>query len=95
MASIISVRDLNTGGYAVRPVSFRGQPTGPDLRVVKVGNLARLRPVYVDYIFGVDLADLLRRYTRRTWLAFRADGSVAFCDTTKRDVLAGILAAHS
>jgi hypothetical protein len=95
MATIISVRDLNTGGYAVRPVSFRGQPIGPDLRVVKIGNLAELRPEYVAYVLGVDLADLLRRYTRRTWLAFRADGSVAFCGTTRRDLLAVILAAHS
>ena len=95
MASIISVRDLNTNGYSVRPVSFRGVSTGPEFRVVNVGNLAKLKPAYVAYVLGADLADLLRRYTRRTWLAFRADGSVAFCDTTKRDVLAGILAAHS
>jgi hypothetical protein len=95
MASIISARDLDTGGYAVRPVSFRGQPVGPEYRVVKVGNLAKLRPEYVDYILGVDLADLVRRFTRHYWVAFQADGSVAFCDTTKRDLAAAILAAHS
>lgn len=63
MAGIISVRDLNTNGYSVRPVSFRGVSTGPEFRVVNVGNLAKLKPAYVAYVLGVDLADLLRRYT--------------------------------
>jgi hypothetical protein len=95
MAQLISVRDLNTGGYAVRPVSFRGQPIGPDYRVVKVGNLARLRAGYVEYILGVELAELVRRFTRGSWLAIRPDGSVAECAGTKRDVLAQLLAAYA
>jgi len=91
---IISVRDQLTGGYAVRVVSFRGEPVSPDYSVVQVGNLAKLPAAFVASTLRVAPSDLARRFTRSSWLALRADGSVAQVAGTKTGVQAQLLAAY-
>ena len=94
MARLIVVRDRLTRAYVVRPVSFRGQPIGPDYQVVNVGSLAKQPAEFVARFLHVDTADLVQRFTRQSWLALRPDGSVAYSQTTKVGVQALILADY-
>ena len=71
-----------------------GEPVGPDLQVVKVGNLAKQPAKFVARFLHVDTADLMQRFTRQSWLALRADGSVAQVAQTKVGVQALILADY-
>jgi hypothetical protein len=95
MASISSVRDRIYHFYAVRPVSFRGQPIGPEYKVVTVAKLASPADSAIRKVYNVDRADIVRRFTRASWLAIRPNGSVAFCGQSLREVKDQILAAHA
>ena len=92
--TIVSVRDITTAGYAVRPVTSSGSPLGDILTVANVGRLAKLPAAYAQGVLNVDQADLLRRFTRKTWVALTSDGKVSEASTTKREVLVAILDAH-
>jgi hypothetical protein len=79
---LIHVKDASSGfSYAVARTSYT-------FNVVSVRNLRKLSADDAARRFNIDLADIVRRFLAKSWIALDASGSVAYMGTTRAEVLA-------